>query len=170
MSTGSADGEHDIGEPHEHVIQPASVETRDAADQRPEDCRGDRRSEPHCQGNPTCVEQPGKDVMAELIGAQGVAEGRHSLALIEVHLIELIAGEKGRENRRGDEQENHASAHNGDSVLLKPPPRNLPVPFPGYLRTRREALRQADPCRPLPNVSHNGCVDRAAHMRCRQRG
>ena len=129
------DRKHGVHQPHQNVVDPATVITGHHADRRA-DRQGQRnRQESHSQGDPRPPDQPGQAVAAELVAAQQMRRARARKGLVQVDGLRLIVGQDGREHGRENgndrqHQDEHPSGHT-ETIRAETLPRLVPIALRG---------------------------------------
>jgi hypothetical protein len=105
MRTAAWKGEGDVGEPHEHRVHPAAIESRDEAKGHANQGRDALRHDPDHEGNPCSEEDAAQDVATLAVGPEQVrATGREEIGRAQVASQGIMRGDQRSEEGRHDDK------------------------------------------------------------------
>ena len=121
--------QHQVGQPHQHVVDPAAEVAADRADRRADHGREQRDDERHPERRPQAVDDPAERVAAEEVGAEEVValRRRRERDAEEVRLVEGVRREEVGEDRDDAEEEQDDQAAHRQPVAEEAPQRVAPL-------------------------------------------
>ena len=94
------EGEEDVGDAHQHAVDPAAEIAGGGADDEAEDRRGQRDQRDDVERRARAVDDAAPDVAAELVGAEQVPAGAGRQQPVLQRLgVRIVRGEQRRERR-----------------------------------------------------------------------
>ncbi len=133
-------GDDPIGHSHEQGIEAAAEIAGNQTESRAENRRSQGRGNPHQQRHLSAVEQAHQHVAAQLVGAQGMGEGRRGETLQQVDRLAVDTqnpGDQRRRYRQNGENSKHDKAGQGQLVAAETPHRQAEGTAQCLLRAHR---------------------------------
>ena len=123
-----------LGQPHQHIVDPAAVESGDRSDRDPEHDRQNDRQKPDLQRGPRPVEDAAEHIAAQVIGAEQMPGLRRRKPRASKLERPEWRNQRCEQARQDDDRDDH-EAHKRQPVLPEPAPAVRP-PFAPTARSR----------------------------------
>jgi hypothetical protein len=112
-----------VGQPHQRRVDGAARDAGDGADGDADEHRHQHRRQADGQRDAAAVEHAREDVLAEVVGAEGMRRGRRLQARREVDLVDRELPEQRSEAHHQDHDRQDDEAGDGELVPAEAPPR-----------------------------------------------